>query len=186
MGCDCGVISCYLSQSFPNAKIMSIDRSQNAIRNAELLANRMKVTNVTFKTCDLKELNGTFDTVFSMRTVHENYNNGYEEQYDFLIKDLPEQAEMYRELLRSYCHELKERMTDDGVLISIERIGRDALLLGWMEALHDQDLSFDLDRYTEIKTKEVDEESVFRAFIAFHKSEKADIVSYEWHCACLE
>ena len=93
-----------------------------------------------------------------MRTVHENYNNGYEEQYDFLIKDLPEQAEMYRELLRSYCHELKERMTDDGVLISIERIGRDALLLGWMEALHDQDLSFDLDWYTEIKTKEVDEE----------------------------
>lgn len=173
VGCDCGIISCFLAQSFPYAKILSIDRSQNAIRNAELFANRMNVTNVTFKACDLREITGTFDTVFSMRTVHENYNKDYEGLDDFLIKDLPEQAEMYRDLLKSYCHELKERMTEDGVLISIERIGRDALLLGWMEALHDQDLSFDLNRYTEIKTKEVEEESVFRAFIAFRKGEQA-------------
>lgn len=171
VGCDCGVMSCFLARQFPDVRIVSIDRCEAAIKNARELAEKMHINNVTFMAADLKNVKDTFETVFSMRTVHENIAKDDKAMRDFEIKDLPEQAEIYRNCLHDYCGELKKRMAEGGLLISIERINRDALLLGWMEALYDNGMAFDVNCYTEIKCKELRDESVFRAFIAFSVDE---------------
>ena len=162
VGCDCGVMSCFLAKSFPDATIVSIDRCRPAIANAKKLAKRMGLTNVTFKALDLKDVDGTYETVFSMRTVHENYSAPEDG-----LNDLSEQAEIFANSLVEYAHNLKSRIAEEGQLISIERIGRNALLLGWMQALSQAGLVFDVSAYDELTCSELQRESVFQAFTAF-------------------
>ncbi len=150
VGCDCGVMSCFLARMFPDSHITSIDRCEEAISNAKELAAKLSISNITFLTCDLKDLSGTYDTVFSMRTVHENF-----EAPEEAVNDLSEQAEVFRDSLAEYANALRSRLSEDGVLISIERIGRNALLLGWMEALYDAGLFFLTEVYDELKCLEV-------------------------------
>ena len=58
-------------------------------------------------------------------------------------------------------------LTEHGLLISIERIGRNALLLGWMKALAEVNLTFDLSCYEELVCTEAGDDSVFQAFVCF-------------------
>ena len=173
VGCDCGVMSCFLAKVFPDSRITSIDRCEPAIINARQLAARLNVTNVTFITQDLKDVEGQFDTVFSMRTVHEN-----NDAVDDAFNELDVQAELFREALVPYAKALKSKLSDQGILISIERIGRNALLLGWLEALYDAGLFFDLRHYEELKCSELGEESCFQAFLAF-QSKRIDCTPTE-------
>ena len=162
VGCDCGIISCFLARTFPDARIVSIDRCESAIGIAESYAKKQGLDNITFLAVDLKDIEGTFDTVFSMRTMHENHAT--EED---VINDLGEQAELFKENLTGYAAALSKALSPDGILISIERIGRNALLLGWMEALDSCNLMFDLSCYEEIVCTEAGDESVFQAFASF-------------------
>lgn len=172
VGCDCGVMSGFLGRLFPDANIVAIDRCEAAIVNAKKLAEKMNICNVSFKACDLRNMDGTFETVFSMRTVNENGIPDDESMRDYEIKDLSEQADVQSAFLSDYCHNLRMRMEKGGRLISIERMWRDAVLLGWMEALHNNGMTFDLSCYTELRCKEVGEDSEFRTFIAFATDEE--------------
>ena len=166
VGCDCGIISCFLAKTFPDATIVSIDRCVAAIENAREFAKKQGIENVTFINCDLKDIEKTFDTVFSMRTVHENYD-----AVEDIVNDLGEQAEIFKEALVEYAQLLSNALTDQGKLISVERIGRNALLLGWMKALKATNLSFDLSCYEELECIEDGRESVFQAFVCFKNGE---------------
>ena len=163
VGCDIGIMSCYLAETFPNAKIVSIDRCKEAIENAKKLAEKRNITNVEFLATDLESLSQNFDTVFSMRVMHENISADTKED---LVNDLTEQANIYREEVSDYARQLREHIADGGNLISIERIGRNALFLGWIEALNERGIHFSVDNYKEIVCREVDEDSVFQAFSA--------------------
>lgn len=169
VGCDCGLISCFLAKTFPDSKIVSIDRCAAAIEIAKEFAKKQGVENIEFRSCDLKDVKDTFDTVFSMRTVHEN-NNAEED----LVNDLSEQAAIFKEELTEYASSLSKVLSDQGALISVERIGRNALLLGWMEAMEDVDLAFDLSCYEELICEEAGDKSEFQAFICF-KGIESDI-----------
>lgn len=162
VGCDCGVISCFLANIFPEAKIVAIDRCPNAIEIARKFAQDRGVENITFIESDLKDIKETFDTVFSMRTVHENIASDED-----IINDLGEQAEIFKDGLYEYASALSNVLSSQGTLISIERIGRNALLLGWMKALDEADLVFDLTCYEELICNEAGDKSVFQAFASF-------------------
>lgn len=88
------MISCFLAKTFPDARIVSIDRCAAAIEIAKAFAKKQGLENIAFLCCDLKEVEGSFDTVFSMRTLHEN--NEAEED---VVNDLGEQAAVFREAL---------------------------------------------------------------------------------------
>ncbi len=163
VGCDCGMISCFLARTFPEAKIVSIDRCAAAIEIAKAFAKKQGLDNITFLAVDLKDIDDTYDTVFSMRTMHENHDT--EED---VINDLGEQAELFKDNLIGYASALSKALSLHGKLISIERIGRNALLLGWMEALDACNLMFDLSCYEEIVCTEAGDESVFQAFVCFN------------------
>lgn len=162
VGCDCGMMSCFLAKTFPESRIVSIDRCEAAIENAKEFAKKQNVDNIAFLASDLRDINDTFDTVFSMRTVHENHDKDEKED---LVNDLGEQAEIYKESLTGYASALSNALSDHGKLISIERIDRNALLLGWMEAMNAVDLEFDVESYEELICEEAGEESSFTAFI---------------------
>ncbi len=162
VGCDCGIMSCFLAKTFPEAKIVSIDRCEAAIDIARRFAQKQGVNNITFLACELNGIEKTFDTIFSMRTMHENYIADED-----AVNDLGEQAEIFKESLSEYASALSNALTDNGRLISVERIGRNALLLGWMEALDAAGLAFDLSCYEELECLEAGNESVFQAFVCF-------------------
>lgn len=162
VGCDCGMISCFLAKTFPDAKIVSIDRCAAAIEIAKSFAKQQGLENIVFLCCELKNAEGVFDTVFSMRTLLENIN--IEED---VTNDLGEQAAIFSKHLMAHAASLSRLLTDHGRLISIERIGRTALLLGWMEAMDAVELAFDLSCYEEIICEEAGNESTFEAFVCF-------------------
>lgn len=180
VGCDCGIMSCFLAKTLPDATIVSIDRCAAAIDIARAFAQKQGLNNITFVNCDLKDVKKTFDTIFSMRTMHENYI--YKED---VINDLGEQAIIFKDSLAEYASNLSNVLSDKGTLISVERIGRNALLLGWMEALNGSDLKFDLSCYEELECMEAGGESVFQAFICF-KGVESDISSkdlFDYACS---
>lgn len=171
VGCDCGFVSCFLGLTFPQARIISIDKGTNGINIAKQIAAKLGVHNIEFKSCALKDLTESgFDTVFTMRTMHENIQDDSEE--DSLL-DISEQADIYCEHLDDYAKDLLSKLTDDGCLVSIERISRDALFLGWLESLGQNGMGFLADCYEELTCNELDEMSKFQAFICFKSAEEA-------------
>ena len=179
VGCDCGIMSCFLAKTFPDATIVSVDRCGAAIEIAREFAQNRGLTNITFIACDLKDVTQTFDTVFSMRTMHENFDADED-----CINDLGEQAAIFSNSLSAYASALDKVLSDEGMLISIERTGRNALMLGWMDALNNVGLKFDLLSYEELACIEAGEESIFQAFICL-KGVESDIGAKEmFNYAC--
>lgn len=135
IGCDIGVISCFLGRLFPDRIITSIDRCEEAVKNANALAQQLKVNNVRFLLTTDPELKGReFDTVFSMRTIHENMtHDSVNDPFD-LLWDLGMETKGY---LSDYAKIVCNYMKEDGRLISIERISNRYVNLGWMFALND-------------------------------------------------
>lgn len=97
-----------------------------------------------------------------MRTAHENFVDNED-----VVNDLGEQAVIFKKDLAEYASALSSAVSNQGKLISIERFGRNALLLGWMEALESVNLAFDLSCYEELECEEAGELSVFQAFICY-------------------
>ncbi len=179
VGCDCGIISCFLAKTFPEAKIVSIDRCAAAIEIAKQAAKEQGLENIVFLVCDLKDFNEAFDTVFSMRTVQQNFKAEEDP-----VNDLGEQAEIFKESLNRYASAISRAVSDHGNLISIDRISRNALLLGWMEAMGAAGLTFNPSSYEELICEEDGDESVISASI-FYKGMEKEIEAIEmFYIAC--
>lgn len=71
LGCDCGIMTCFLAQQFPESHIIGIDITPAAVENAKQLAIRLNVNNVEFLCIDAFSFNKPVDTVFSMLVMHE-------------------------------------------------------------------------------------------------------------------
>lgn len=155
VGCDCGIISCFLARTFPQSRIVAIDRCEKAIFAAKELASQLGVANVEFRHTDAADLPWElFDTVFSMRSMHENMD-AVQEDHTLLIGT---QGQMFCNALQSYAKILSTLVCPSGNLISIEHCNRDPLLLGWMHALNKAELIPDPDAYHELICREVDNE----------------------------
>ena len=71
LGCDCGIMTCFLARQFPDSHIIGIDLTPVAVENAKQLAARLNVNNVEFLCIDAFSFNKPVDTVFSMLVMHE-------------------------------------------------------------------------------------------------------------------
>ena len=159
IGCDCGIISCFLAKTFPHAAITAIDRCEKAVILARQLADKMRLTNIDFQVADAKNLSvecDTYDTVFSLRTAHENLIPP-DEDHSLLIKT---QGTMFQNALETYANVLFPLVKSSGTLISIERCGRDPLYLGWLHALNKAGLIPASDYYNELICRELEDENV--------------------------
>lgn len=138
VGCDCGIMSCFLAKLLPGSHITAIDRTENAVKVARQLAETLQLHNISFVHADLAALGEqTYDTVFSMRTVHENVAN---RDIQPSFAPLLEQAQLYGNTVADYGQQLAGKVKAGGTLVSIERGEKNPMFLGWLFDLHENGL----------------------------------------------
>lgn len=78
VGCGMGFLTGFLALEFPDAQITAIDRDEHAIEATGALLKELGVDNVTLLHTDLqghlKTHAGGYDTVFTSRTLQDNYD----------------------------------------------------------------------------------------------------------------
>ena len=164
VGCDCGIISCFLAKSFPQSHITSIDLSKNAIAVARELAERLGIHNVTFLHSSIEALPPEeYDTVFSSRTVNENHDQ-LEGTTQFLL--LTQQGKLCAQMFQQYAERLTSHVKPGGHLVTIERLERDRLFLGYCLALSDCHMNLCSESYQELFCRESGRDSRLQALYA--------------------
>lgn len=162
VGCDCGLLSCFLAQKFPHARITSIDRSANGIHAAQQLAQRLRLSNITFQHTPLEELPPmTFDTVFSSRTVQENYDPLTE---NARFRPLTHQGRICAQVFQRYTDLLLGFVRPGGTFVTIERLERDRVFLGYCLALHQRQLDLVPESHQELLCQEGAQSTILQAF----------------------
>lgn len=178
IGCDIGIISCFLAKLFPDSHITSIDKNESSIVIAKELACKLGITNVSFIVSNSRDITEKFDTVFSCRTMHENYKT-VEDPYS-MFKDY---ANNFRNALSQYAKNISQLVSNDGCFVSIERCEKNPLLLGWILSLCDESLFFETGSYNLMKCRELGEESNFSAFVAKREPTKTEENIYNSYCS---
>ncbi|MCR5487418.1 MAG: class I SAM-dependent methyltransferase [Lachnospiraceae bacterium] len=175
-GCGSGYMTVFLAQTFPESKIISIDRSEGAIRAAREMAAKYGVQNVSFELGELKDVSAKADTIFCMRTIQENID---ESAIPFSGEPIIAQFNEFRSITGEYTDSLISRLNGSGSLVVFERIRHDPLMCGWLLGLNDKGCGISKDSYSEFTCNEAGGESVFQAFICRmgRKNEEQDIVS---------
>ena len=161
VGCDTGIMSCFLAKTFPEATIVSIDRNPGGIALAKDQAEKLGIGNIEFINCSLNDLDEKFDTVFSMRTMHENDDGDYPDIYAPFSK----QCMGYAKIIHDYAKQLSFHIQDNGFLCSFERIEHNALLYSWFIELNSCGCGVLKDTYTEFECKEANSKGIFQAFV---------------------
>lgn len=162
VGCDAGYMTGFLAKTFPSARIVSIDRCEEAINIAKKRLSDAGVTNVEFIHCELKDVKEKFDTVFCMRTIQENIDRS---QTPFPGEALLYQIACYSNLTEDYSSQLLSHIGSDGNLCIFERIGHDPLMCGWLFQLSVMECGLDTNTYHEYTCTEVETSNTFQAFI---------------------
>ena len=112
--------------------------SANGIHAAQQLAERLGLTNITFLHTDLETLPPMeFDTVFSSRTVQENYDPLLE---NARFLPLTHQGRICAQVFQRYTSLLCQFVKPGGTFVTVERMERDRVFLGYCLALHSQGL----------------------------------------------
>ena len=177
-GCDCGIVSCFIAQRYPEAEVTGADLCAEGVSAAEKLAEKLGLSNVRFVNGAAETLEaGAFDVVFSLRTMHENCD--VEEPEDAAA---PEGAEAAADSLREYeeaCFEalgsfaagIAALLRPGGRFLSIERRGGsgsvDALGHAFERALESAGLTGLLEKRRQLVCSEVGQESILevRVFV---------------------
>lgn len=166
VGCDNGIVSCFIAMTLPDACVTAIDRCSEAIDVAKQLAKRMHLSNITF--CDSAQFDFNaeqYDTVFSSRTMQENLNREYTKEDRTRLFDA--QVDQYRNAAEDYAQFLCGLVAEGGNLISIERVHKDPLYLAWLLSLNENGLVPDRNNFGELVCRELGrEESSFPVTVA--------------------
>lgn len=162
VGCDCGLMSCFLATALPDSEILSIDLSQAALDNAKELAGHLGLTNITFAKKDVRKLlaGDQYDTVFAMRALIPNLTVSGQEDSAW---ELEEAGDYFAGSCGSYARALADAVRDGGSLVTIEKIEKNGFLLGWLKALENSGLALDMDSWEEMACKELATNSVLQA-----------------------
>lgn len=115
VGCDTGIVSCFLAKEFPDSNITAIDDGQPAIDIAKELAHKLNLTNIEFVCRSVKDETGTFDTVFSSRTLHENLSLSKFRNF----APYREKCMIAAAATKEYVDLLTSRINDGGALVSV-------------------------------------------------------------------
>lgn len=141
IGCDCGILSCFIAAQFPECKVIGIDRCAQAIPNARELASNLGLSNVSFLCDELSRVTDMYDVVLSSRTLMENIVVP-----GFSFQDNAKQiAEIHRNAFEGHADTLAQHIKEGGHLVSVERLSPNPGTWGWLEALQDAGLATEED-----------------------------------------
>ena len=116
-GCGNGIITCYLAMMLPDRVLCGVDVSENAIRIANILKDKLKLKNVGFYNSD-NIPDFKYDTLVSVRTFHENISTLWTNaSYYSFEKQLKTNSSLYDQ----YIKQLSNLLNPTGNLIAFER-----------------------------------------------------------------
>lgn len=135
VGCDCGVVSCFIAQQYPDCKVVGVDCNQLAISNARELAQRLNLTNITFEVADIfdYQLEDKADTATSFRgllDIAQQLTKGVS-----VIGERSKREDGYCQAFLPLAQAISNNLKADGKFISVERYTAMYGWLGWMQAL---------------------------------------------------
>jgi SAM-dependent methyltransferase len=129
LGCENGVLTCFLASMWPAAQIVGVDHSGPAIMAAKSLATRLNLKNVSFEQMDASQLlqahPGQFSVIIATMVMHE-FLKGPKSREPFQWDEEFERLEDIR-LSQSDKHAVsvlkivEKALTDTGYLITLNR-----------------------------------------------------------------
>lgn len=138
VGCGNGILTAFLARLCPQAHITAVDRSANSIAVAQQVKARLKLENVDFLVCDVKDLPAAaYDTVISLRTLHENTQPLWT---PFRFLPFSQQLELFRTLYHAHISCLCPFVAEGGHLLAIERVTPGIPLLACLQEMNDGSL----------------------------------------------
>lgn len=128
LGSDNGIISCFLAAYFPESEVVGVERSENGIKTAKSVAQKLGVENIEFVHSDISTFlntnSGTFDLINSL-TFMKEATRIFESPTAWALNisqkeaNLPEICEESLDFLKS----LSSILNADSFLLCCERIG---------------------------------------------------------------
>lgn len=116
IGCDCGIITCFIAKCIPEAEVVGIDRSKNAIKCAKELAERFGLQNASFIHSELTSFNGSFDSILFARVTQENVT----EKDFFKFNTFFNISEFYKKQIEMIIGQASSLLDKEGILVSFE------------------------------------------------------------------
>lgn len=179
IGCESGYLTGFLALTFPDATIYAIDRSESAIKIAKKRIEQLGVENVVFQVIDEMDFSETFDTVFAMRVLQENYE--YEDDNDtFNGNPLDYLLYLYSEKIDPHTQKLSTLLKPTGFLVSFERCGYNPLLFAYVSALNKNGCGLLMETYKEHSCTEVENTSTFQGFVFSKKMSHETQEIFDW------
>lgn len=161
IGCGNGILTCFLALQHPDCEITGLELSSHAISVAQELAKQLSADNAHFYKTDAWQ-QGTCDTLFSCRTVHENVAwRALCEELNMPPLPIEEQAKRHSQ----YAQELAALVKPQGYLVSIERYEDDNAYQGLIRALEHSGFSKVKGTYMQFSCKNGDGIAAFQAMV---------------------
>lgn len=129
VGCDNGIITCFIAQLLPAARVIGIDRCKESITSARLLAKQFKLTNVEFVHDSIDNYPvKDFDTVIALRISQENVKEPIVNVYDSFFNI----SATYKEAFLYHSKSLICHLHKDGNLITGQMVEPNYYFFGQM------------------------------------------------------
>ncbi|MGN0458704.1 MAG: methyltransferase domain-containing protein [Eubacterium sp.] len=137
IGCDCGIVTCFIAQQYPESRVVGVDCNELAVNNARELAQRLGLTNVEFKTADIYEYisDEKADTATSFRgllDIAQQQTKGVS-----VIGERSAREGAYEQAFLPLAKAIGANLKDGGKFVSVERYTAMYGWLGWLQALAD-------------------------------------------------
>lgn len=135
IGCDNGIITCYIALNNPKSKVTGIDLNESSIAVARKLAEDLGLTNIEFTVDSIEKHQTKYDTVISSRTVAE-FSAPYEKGIEKKVGDpLPLQIKEEKKIFKKYARCLANLVGES--FISLERLDYDHGYLSYLVAMNE-------------------------------------------------
>ncbi|MGN1329402.1 MAG: methyltransferase domain-containing protein [Eubacterium sp.] len=155
MGCDCGIVTCFIAKMYPECKITGVDINESAVENARKLAQRLELSNVDFVCSDVYEYKAEekADTICSFRGLLDIC---YAKTTSLpFFGERTKRENMYCEAFSDFAKAMSDNLNDNGKVISVERYTADYGWLGWMLALQENGIYTVSEKCMEMRASDI-------------------------------
>ncbi|MDD6727606.1 MAG: class I SAM-dependent methyltransferase [Eubacteriales bacterium] len=135
MGCDCGIVTCFIAKMYPSCRVTGVDINSSAVENGKQLAEKLSLDNVDFVCADVNDYHADdkADTICSFRGLLDIC---FEKTSSLpFFGEMERRENMYCQAFSGYAQAISDNLKNDGFVLSVERYTADYGWLGWMKAL---------------------------------------------------
>ena len=155
IGCDCGIVTCFIARQYPDCTVVGVDCNESAVNNARELAEKLGLSNVQFEVADIFEYQAEekYDLATSFRgllDIAQGLTKGVS-----VIGERSARENAYKDAFMPLAKAIANNLKDDASFISVERYTALYGWLGWMLALEECGIYAQADKSTQMVAKDI-------------------------------